>query len=311
MDANHTHCIATVRDSNERAHCSIHPGRTSSRGGAPTTGDATANVVVRQGGEDPQQFVQSLQVGGVAKTTALANPSTKGSSTTTVKEHSTAPPTKANPEPPSEVTGTKNTTEVKSKKKASAAATGAAGAANTADSKDDEDTIMALDIRVGEIVKIWPHPEADKLFCEEIDLGNGEIRQIASGLRAFYKEEDLLHKKVLVLCNLKKRNLVGFPSHGMVLCASNSDHTAVEIVIPSPDTPLGERVLFEGLVTTGSAMTEPAPENKVAKKKLFEKLAPDLRTNADGIVIWKGSQAYTQQGGVIRAVHNMPDASVS
>ena len=71
--------------------------------------------------------------------------------------------------------------------------------------------ISALEMRVGQITKIWPHPEAEKLYCEEIDMGSG-TRQVASGLRAFYATPDLLlNQKVLVLCNLKKRNLVGFP----------------------------------------------------------------------------------------------------
>jgi methionine--tRNA ligase beta chain len=78
--------------------------------------------------------------------------------------------------------------------------------------------ISALDIRVGKIVKAWHHPEADKLFCEEINIGEDKPRQLASGLRPFYKTEDLENRTVLVLCNLKARNLVGFPSHGMVLC---------------------------------------------------------------------------------------------
>ena len=102
--------------------------------------------------------------------------------------------------------------------------------------------VTALDIRVGKIVKVWPHETADKLYCEEIDLGNGEVRQIASGLRPFYQDAaDLQDRVVLVLCNLKKRNLVGFPSHGMVLCASNADHTAVELVVPPEGSQLGDR----------------------------------------------------------------------
>ena len=75
--------------------------------------------------------------------------------------------------------------------------------------------ISRLDIRVGEITKAWEHEEADKLFCEEIDLGEeGGPRQIASGLRAHYSVDDLVGRKVLVLANLKSRKLVGFPSHG-------------------------------------------------------------------------------------------------
>jgi glutamyl-tRNA synthetase len=89
---------------------------------------------------------------------------------------------------------------------------------SNADPKDTYDgpPISALDIRVGEIKRVWEHEEADKLFCEEIDVGEDEPRQIASGLRPYMKAEDLQGRKVLVLCNLKARNLVGFPSHGMV-----------------------------------------------------------------------------------------------
>jgi tRNA-binding EMAP/Myf-like protein len=38
--------------------------------------------------------------------------------------------------------------------------------------------------------------------------------------------------KVLVMVNLKPKSLAGFPSNGMVVCASNEDHTKVELLIP-------------------------------------------------------------------------------
>jgi aminoacyl tRNA synthase complex-interacting multifunctional protein 1 len=170
-----------------------------------------------------------------------------------------------------------------------------------------EYNISALDIRVGKIIKIWEHPEAEKLFCEEIDLGNGEIRSIASGLRPFYKAEDLLNRYVLVLCNLKSRALVGFASHGMVLCASNADHTAVEIVVPagSPsEIVLGERITF------ANYPGEPEAENKMAKKKVFEKVAPELLTNDSGEVVWKDCLATTK-AGIVCAINKMPNAKVS
>lgn len=166
--------------------------------------------------------------------------------------------------------------------------------------------VTALDIRVGKIVKAWPHETADKLYCEEIDLGNGEIRQIASGLRPFYAVEDLQDRIVLVLCNLKKRALVGFSSHGMVLCASNADHTAVEFVVPPADSVIGERVTFDGL----DASAGPEPDTKVAKKKIFECVAPDLKTDAAGNVIWKTHAAKTSAGPVT-ALNRMAHASVS
>lgn len=84
----------------------------------------------------------------------------------------------------------------------------------------DQADFTKVDIRVGKITKVWHHPEAGKLFCEEIDIGEeGGPRQIASGLRANYELGDMQDKKVLVVCNLKASKMVGFESQGMVLAA--------------------------------------------------------------------------------------------
>jgi methionine--tRNA ligase beta chain len=70
-----------------------------------------------------------------------------------------------------------------------------------------------LDFRVGIIQKCWEHPEAEKLLCEEINLGESTgPRQIASGLRAHYSAAEIEGRKVIVLANLKDRNMVGFKS---------------------------------------------------------------------------------------------------
>mmetsp|Transcript_22952 Transcript_22952/g.41191 ORF Transcript_22952/g.41191 Transcript_22952/m.41191 type:complete len:483 (-) Transcript_22952:82-1530(-) len=165
--------------------------------------------------------------------------------------------------------------------------------------------VSALDIRVGKIVKAWEHESSEKLYCEEVDLGEESgPRKIASGLRAFYKLDEMQNRMVLVLCNLKARNLGGFPSHGMVLCASNADHTAVELAVPPEGAKIGERISFEGYEG------EPEAENKVAKKKIFDKLSPDLKTDGNGEVVWKGVKGLTS-AGVCKAVNGMANAQVS
>ena len=64
--------------------------------------------------------------------------------------------------------------------------------------------ILKLEFKVGLITKVWTHPDADKLYCEEIDCGEqGGPRQIASGLRKHYTESEMLGKRVLVVANLK------------------------------------------------------------------------------------------------------------
>ncbi|KAL3806652.1 hypothetical protein ACHAXA_001954 [Cyclostephanos tholiformis] len=181
---------------------------------------------------------------------------------------------------------------------------GGGGGGGTAPESSSQPTISALDIRVGRIVKAWEHESSEKLYCEEVDVGESTPRKIASGLRSFYKLDEMQNRTVLVLCNLKARNLGGFPSHGMVLCASNDDHTCVEFAIPPDGSVVGERVRFDGYDG------EPEAENKIAKKKIFEAIAPDLRTDDSGDVVWRGTKGYTSSG-VCRAVNGMANAHVS
>ena len=125
-----------------------------------------------------------------------------------------------------------------------------------------------LEIKVGLIVKCWNHPESDKLLCEEIDLGEGSNRTIASGLRAHYTAEEMQGKKVLVLANLKERPMAGFKSQGMVLCAIGNNHSVVKVLDPPSNAVVGDRIDIAGF------SGEPAQANQVAKKKIFESLAP-------------------------------------
>lgn len=169
------------------------------------------------------------------------------------------------------------------------------------DSSADEIDISKLDIRVGEIKKAWLHPEADKLYCEEIDIGEAEPRQIASGLRAHYDLEALEGQRVLVLANLKARKLVGFPSHGMVLCASSADG-AVKFVEPPADANIGERVFVQGYEG------EPATENQLLKKKMLEAIFPDLQTDSAGVATYKGQPLSTSAGVCKAPLPNSPIA---
>jgi phenylalanyl-tRNA synthetase alpha chain len=163
--------------------------------------------------------------------------------------------------------------------------------------------VSKLDIRVGIIKKAWVHEEAEKLFCEEIDIGEPEPRKIASGLRAHYNLEELEGQRVLVLANLKSRKLVGFPSHGMVLCAASEDGSKVEFIEPPAGAAIGERVSVEGF--EGEAATE----NQVIKKKMLDAIFPELKTDSSGIATYKGVALSTSAGPCI-AQKGMPNSPV-
>jgi methionine--tRNA ligase beta chain len=203
--------------------------------------------------------------------------------------------------------------QAKSERKENEAEVETAQASQTASIvRDPKDTyegppITALDIRVGRIKKVWEHPEAEKLYCEEIDVGEDEPRQIASGLRPYLKPEDMEGRLVLVLCNLKERKLVGFPSHGMVLCASNADHTDVRLVCPPVDAEVGERITIPDF-DFESEEGAPFAENKIGKKKVFENIAPHLVTNKYGIPMFLGRPFMTSAGACTSPI---PDGSVS
>ena len=162
--------------------------------------------------------------------------------------------------------------------------------------------VSKLDIRVGVIKEAWEHEEGDKLFCEKIDIGEEEPRTIASGLRAYYKAEDLVGRRVCVLANLKTRKLMGFPSHGMVLCASNED--SVVFVDPPADAAIGTRIMCEGFDG------EPATENQVGKKKILDKVFPDLKTDSNGVASYKGVPLTAGSGNCV-AEGALADAEVS
>jgi aminoacyl tRNA synthase complex-interacting multifunctional protein 1 len=94
---------------------------------------------------------------------------------------------------------------------------------------------------------------------------------------------------------LKARKLVGFASHGMVLCASNADHTDVKLVSVPVEAKVGERVTVPDMNFEGEEGM-PYAENKIGKKKIFESLAPFLVTSKYGVPEFLGRPLMTSAG---------------
>lgn len=84
---------------------------------------------------------------------------------------------------------------------------------------DDFDKIQ---IRVGEVLKCEPVKKAKKLLVSQIRIGD-EVRQIVSGIAAYYKPEEMVGKKVAVITNLKPCKLCGVESQGMILAAADDN----------------------------------------------------------------------------------------
>ncbi|KAG5192932.1 hypothetical protein JKP88DRAFT_268903 [Tribonema minus] len=184
-----------------------------------------------------------------------------------------------------------------------AAAAAPAPATDGAATGSDEADPTKLDIRVGVITKVWKHPDSEKLYCEEIDVGEDKPRQIASGLQAFYALEEMENRRVLVLANLKPRPLAGFKSEGMVLCASNADHTVVKFVNPPEGAPAGACITFPGRAG------EPATPAQIQKKKIMEKVMPLMKTDDAGVPGFDGCPFTVEDFGACSS--EVPGAAVA
>ena len=88
-----------------------------------------------------------------------------------------------------------------------------------------------LDLRVATVKKVEDHPNADKLYVLEIDLGN-ETRTIVAGIKKYYTKEELIGKQIIVLANLEAAKFRGIESNGMLLAASDEKGN---VIVLTPD----------------------------------------------------------------------------
>ncbi len=94
-----------------------------------------------------------------------------------------------------------------------------------------------LQFRVGKIIKCEAVPKSKKLLCSQVKIGS-EVKQIVSGIKQYYSPEEMVGKKVMVLCNLKPATLAGVKSEGMLLCAEDADGN-LALMVPEKDMPAG------------------------------------------------------------------------
>ena len=159
------------------------------------------------------------------------------------------------------------------------------------ESSNSISAISKLDIVVGRVLDVKKHPDADSLYIESIDIGEPEPRQVVSGLVKFMQPEEIMGKTLVVLKNLKPVSMRGLKSFAMVLCASNSDHTKVEFLIPPENSLPGEKIYFEGHQGIPELQLNP-------KKKVWEEVQVDFKTTDDLVAVWKGIPFRTIKGVV-------------
>jgi len=99
-----------------------------------------------------------------------------------------------------------------------------------------------IDLRIAEIKEVEEIENADKLWKLKLDVGELGIRTICAGIKQFYSKKELIGKKIIYFSNLKPRKLKGIESQGMLLAASNPEHTEVVLISPEKDIENGSRI---------------------------------------------------------------------
>ena len=120
-----------------------------------------------------------------------------------------------------------------------------------------ETAYQSLVLKVGKVDEVAPHPDAEKLFVMKVDVGEGAPRQIVTGLRGYYKEEELKGRKAVFILNLKPSKLRGIESQGMILAAETEGGKEVSILVPEGDPAVGT------VVTAGPDMGPGEASQKV------------------------------------------------
>ena len=102
------------------------------------------------------------------------------------------------------------------------------------------DDFAKVDLRVALVKACEKVKKSKKLLCLQLDDGFGG-RQVVSGIAAWYKPEDLIGKKVVIVANLKPVKLCGVESNGMI-CAADTPDGAASVIFPDQDLPCGAKL---------------------------------------------------------------------
>lgn len=94
--------------------------------------------------------------------------------------------------------------------------------------------------QVGLVLECEEVPKSKKLLKFKVQVGS-KTRQILSGIKQYYKPEELVGKRVMVLVNLQPREIAGMMSEGMILSAADEEGN-LAVMVPQKDLPAGSEI---------------------------------------------------------------------
>ncbi len=108
--------------------------------------------------------------------------------------------------------------------------------------KIEFDEWKKLELKVAKIIAAERVPKTEKLYKLNADIGSEQPIQIITSLVPYYKEDELIGKKIVVLTNLKPTKFAGLMSEGMLLCAEKEDGSECVLLTTDKEIQAGTQI---------------------------------------------------------------------
>jgi len=150
----------------------------------------------------------------------------------------------------------------------------------------EQDPFSKADLRVAKILDVKDHPQADKLYMMQIDLGALGKRVLVAGMKQYYSKEEIKGKNIVIVANLKPARIRGIESKGMLLAAE--DNAGVVSLLNPGDADPGSEVFIEGI---------PHEPISVLEFAEFKKTTMTIGDNQEAI--YNGKNLMSKKGKII------------
>lgn len=108
----------------------------------------------------------------------------------------------------------------------------------------DFETFSKSDFRVVKVINCEDVPKSKKLLKFTLDDGSGTERTILSGIKDYYRAEDLIGKTLVAITNLPERKMMGIPSQGMIISAvyEYDGEEGLDLIVLADHIPAGAKL---------------------------------------------------------------------
>ena len=144
--------------------------------------------------------------------------------------------------------------------------------------EETKEELSPLNLKVAEIIEVKDHPNADKLYVLQINLGT-EKRQLVAGIKEFYSKDELKNKKIIVVTNLKHAKLRGIESQGMLLAAEDNKGNVGLLTVKQSEP--GDDVRFGNLENSSKELSFDSFQKLKIEAKQGKVFFNDLKLKTD------------------------------